>query len=80
VQLDNSDPNNPNTGAVFDQALESFYKDLPLIPTYQTTYPAVFHTTYWTGWPSDNNLYQVPLDWWGQFLFIIGNLKPTGQS
>jgi peptide/nickel transport system substrate-binding protein len=80
VELDSSDPSKLATKGAFDQALEAYYKDLPLIPTYQTTYLAVFNTTYWTGWPSDDNLYQVPLYWWGQFLFIIGSLKPTGQS
>jgi len=80
VQLDTNDPTRTSTKAVFDQALESYYKNLPLIPTYQTTYPAVFNTTYWTGWPTDDNLYQVPLEWWGQFLFVIAKLTPTGQS
>jgi peptide/nickel transport system substrate-binding protein len=61
-----------------DAALRAYYKALPAIPIIQTTYPAAFNTTYWTGWPTNENLYHVPLNWWGQFLFVIGNLKPTG--
>jgi peptide/nickel transport system substrate-binding protein len=80
TRLDHVDPNNPSNMPLFNQALEDFYKYLPLIPIYQQTYPYVFNTTYWTGWPTNDNLYQVPTPWWGQFLFVIGNLKPTGAS
>ncbi len=80
LQLENVDPADPKIKAMFDQALESYYKNLPLIPTYQTANAEVFNTSYWTGWPTDDNLYQVPLDWWGQFMFVIGNLKATGKA
>lgn len=80
VQIDNIDPNSASAKTVFDEALAAYYKDLPLIPSIQTTYPSFFNTTYWTGWPTDENLYQIPSDWWGQFLFVFGNLKPTGQA
>ncbi|HZR39213.1 MAG TPA: ABC transporter substrate-binding protein [Ktedonobacteraceae bacterium] len=78
-QLDSVDPTDPKNKALFDQALEAYYKDLSLIPLYQTTYPTIYNTTYWTGWPTDDNLYQIPSNWWGQFLFVVGNLKPTGK-
>src|SRR5579884_444072 len=80
VKLDSADPTDPKNKDLFDKALGLFYKNLPAIPIIQTTYPSLSNTTYWTGWPTDDNLYQVPLNWWGQFLFVIGNLKPTGKS
>jgi len=80
VKIDNVDPNSAGAKALFDQALEAYYQYLPEIPIYQTTYPTFYNTTYWTGWPTNENLYNVPSDWWGQFLFIIGKLQPTGQS
>jgi len=80
VKIDNIDPSSSAAKATFDQALEAYYKYLPKIPIYQTTYPTFYNTTYWTGWPTNENLYNVPSDWWGQFLFIIGKLQPTGQS
>ena len=79
-QLDVVDPSDPKNKDLFDKALAAYYKALPGIPVIQTTYPAAFNTTYWTGWPSDEDLYQVPLNWWGQFLFVIGRLKPTGKT
>ena len=31
-------------------------------------------------WPSNGDLYQVPNNWWGQFMFALGHLKPTGRK
>ena len=45
----------------------------------QTGYPQYYNTTFWKGWPTDEDLYQVPLNWWGQFMFVLGRLEPTGQ-
>lgn len=78
--LDNTDPTNSANKPLFSDALDIYYQDMPTIPLYQTTYPTVFNTSYWTNWPSDDNLYQVPSNWWGQFLFVIGSLKPTGKA
>ncbi len=50
-----------------------------MIPVIQTGYPSYYNTTFWKGWPTDDNLYQVPLNWWGQFMFVLGKLEPTGQ-
>ena len=46
----------------------------------QTGYPSYFNTTFWTGWPTDDDLYQVPLNWWPHFIFVIGKLKANGQK
>ncbi|QBD78051.1 ABC transporter substrate-binding protein [Ktedonosporobacter rubrisoli] len=79
-KLDGSDPSDPKNKGLYDQALEAFYKNLPYIPICQTVYPSIVNTSYWSGWPLDDNLNQVPLNWWGQFLFVIGNLKPAAKS
>jgi peptide/nickel transport system substrate-binding protein len=79
-QLENVDPQDPKALMLFNQALEAFYKNLPYVPIYQQTFPIVFNTTYWTGWPTNDDLYEVPSYGWGQFIFVIGNLKPTGAS
>jgi len=79
-KVDISDPTNPSNKQLFDQTLAGFYKVLPAIPIIQTTYPVITSDAYWTGWPSDENLYQVPLNWWGQYLHVIGKLKPSGKQ
>jgi peptide/nickel transport system substrate-binding protein len=80
TKLDVVDPTAASSKDLFTKALGDYMKALPAIPIIQTTYPAAFNTTYWTGWPSDDNLYHVPLNWWGQFKFVIANLKPTGAA
>ncbi|ACZ43635.1 extracellular solute-binding protein family 5 [Thermobaculum terrenum ATCC BAA-798] len=80
LKLNNANPDDPKNKPLYDQALERFYQLLPVIPIIQTTYPKVYNTTYWTGWPTDDNVYTVPLEWWGQFMFVIGNLKPAKSS
>ncbi|MGH7861043.1 MAG: ABC transporter substrate-binding protein, partial [Candidatus Dormibacteraceae bacterium] len=80
IKLDSADPTAAATKPTFEKALADYYKALPAIPVIQTTYPTAFNTTYWTNWPTDDNLYNVPANWWGQFLFTIGKIKPTGAS
>jgi peptide/nickel transport system substrate-binding protein len=80
IKLDSADPTSPDSKPLFDAALKDYYRVLPHIPVIQTTYPTAFNTTYWTNWPTDDNLYHVPANWWGQFLFTIGKIKPTGAS
>jgi peptide/nickel transport system substrate-binding protein len=71
-------PTAASSKPTYDSALEQFFIQQPVITYLQTVYTHVFNTTYWTGWPTDDNLYNVPSDWWGQFMFVIGNLKPAG--
>lgn len=80
MKLDNTDPTASDAKPLFDAALADYYRVLPHIPVIQTTYPTAFNTTYWTNWPTDDNLYHVPANWWGQFLFTIGKIKPTGAT
>ncbi len=79
-QLDNMDPESAQAKPLLEQALEEYYTTLPVIPVIQTAYPAYYNTTFWTGWPTENDVYQVPNNWWGQFMFVIGKLKATGQK
>lgn len=79
-QLDNLAPDSPEAKRLLDQALTEYYETLPCIPVIQTAYPAYYNTAFWTGWPTEDNLYQVPNNWWGQFMFVIGKLKPTGRK
>jgi peptide/nickel transport system substrate-binding protein len=79
-QLDNLDPESPQAKPLMEQALTEYFETLPCIPVIQTAYPAYYNTAYWSGWPTEQDLYQVPNNWWGQFMFVIGKLKPTGRK
>lgn len=74
------DPSSEAAKPLFEKALQRFYQDLPVIASVQSVYTHQFNTTFWNGWPTNANLYQVPANWWGQFLFVIGALKPTGAT
>ena len=49
-------------------------------PVIQTGYPSYFNTAFWTGWPTDEDLYEVPLNWWPHFIFVLGKIEATGQK
>jgi peptide/nickel transport system substrate-binding protein len=79
-QLDTIDVEAPESKPVFDEALTVFLTELPVAPSIQTTYPMFWNTTYWTGWPSEEDPYTIPANWWGQFLFVIGSVTPAGEG
>lgn len=63
----------------FAKGLEQFMTWIPYVPIIQTTYPFMFGTKYWTGWPTNDNRYTVAANWWSQFRFVIGKLQPAGS-
>ena len=79
MKLDLTSPDDANAKPLFDQGLAAFMKNQPSTPSIQTIYPLAYNTTYWTGWPTPDNLYNVPAQWWQNFLFVIGKLEPTGK-
>lgn len=78
-QLDTIDPEDPASKPVFDEALDVFLAQLPAVPSIQTVYPFMYSTQYWTGWPSEEDPYTIPANWWGQFLFVIGAVQPMAS-
>jgi peptide/nickel transport system substrate-binding protein len=76
-QLDVIDVNAEASKTVFNEALAVFMQELPAVAPIQTTFPMLFSTAYWTGWPTPEDPYTIPANWWGQFLFAIGRIKPA---
>jgi len=79
-QLDVIDVEAEASRPTFDEALTVFMTELPAVASIQTTYPMFYNTAYWTGWPSAEDPYTIPANWWGQFMFVIGNLQPAGEG
>jgi peptide/nickel transport system substrate-binding protein len=79
-QLDTIDVEAPESKPVFNDALSVFMTELPAVGSIQTTYPMFYNTAYWTGWPSADDPYTIPANWWGQFMFVIGALQPAGEG
>ena len=80
LKLDDASPEDPANRADFDAGLDRFLMQLPAVATVQTVYPQIYNTQYWTGWPTDENPFAIPTNWWGQFLFAVGALQPTGAE
>jgi len=68
----------PDALPLYLKAYESQAEGLPFISTVEPVYSMVYSTQYWTGWPTDENMYEVPYDWWPTTLFIVLNLLPSG--
>jgi peptide/nickel transport system substrate-binding protein len=78
-QLDTIDVQAEASKEVFNEALTVFMQELPAIAPIQTVFPMFWNTAYWTGWPSVEDPYTIPAHWWGQFLFVLGRLQPSGS-
>jgi peptide/nickel transport system substrate-binding protein len=78
-ELANADPTAASAKPIFKEALTEWYTQMPVIPSIKTIYTHQANTTYWEGWPTDDNLFMVPNNWWGQFMFVVGALKPAGS-
>lgn len=70
-------PDDPRAIELVRQAYEIQREELPFIPIVEAKYAMVYGTKYWTGWPTDDNMYQVPYPWWPTTLFVVLNLKPV---
>jgi peptide/nickel transport system substrate-binding protein len=64
---------------LFRKAMDIWFKDLPYgVPLAQARKLIPFDTYYWTGWPTADNPWIHPPNWWASFLLVIvGYKSPT---
>jgi peptide/nickel transport system substrate-binding protein len=67
----------PKVDQLFLQAWEIFLDELPILPVTQAKKLIPFDTTYWTGWPTEEDNYIHPTTWWNMTHKIIHSLKPA---
>jgi peptide/nickel transport system substrate-binding protein len=70
-------PDDPAATPLYLKAYDMWMQDPPGVPLIQTIYTQFFNTTYWKNMPSMDNLYTVPFNWWGQFMFVTFNVQPA---
>ena len=68
----------PQTLQLFGQAMDTWFKELPMIYVSQLIIRYPMNTTYWTGWPSKEKPYGFPHSWQQELLKTILALQPTG--
>jgi len=65
---------------LFQQAMAIYYAQLPTIPMVQTPALVPVNTYQWTGWPTADNAWIMPVPWWAQLTQMINgfNSSKTG--
>ena len=78
-QIGQLEPGDPAIEPLFTQALEIYLQELPAFGLYQQVRIVPYTTTYWTNWPTSENNYIHPPNWWmttHQFLMEIQPASP----
>jgi peptide/nickel transport system substrate-binding protein len=62
----------------FKRAMAIWFDELPVMPVVQAPALVPTNSTYWTGWPSADNPWNMPVCWWATFNLVInGYQSPT---
>lgn len=76
-QIGNLPANDPQEKELFGQALEIRLRENPIFPLSQQKRIVPYTTRYWTNWPTAENDYFHPPNWWMTFLMPILNIRPS---
>ena len=75
---------------IFHDAMAIWFRDLPIIPLVQTPALVPFNSTYWQGWPTAEEPWNMPVTWWATTELVVtgypdpttgewvGGIKPAG--
>ena len=76
-EMGTTDPSDPQLQALFHRALEVWLPHLPAIPLLQFYHRIPHNQTYWTNWPSAQNLYINSAYWHRTWLLVLLGLEPA---
>ncbi len=65
----------PEVPGLVAEAYQYLDAEMPFIPLVQSFKLLPMNTTYWTGWPSNDNYYNHPFFWWNSTHQMIHNLE-----
>ncbi|MER3487221.1 MAG: hypothetical protein C4307_00060, partial [Chloroflexota bacterium] len=71
-------PGDPRINDLFRQALEISLREAPAFGLYQQVRIVPYNQTYWTNWPTADNNYIHPPNWWMTFHQTLLKIKPAG--
>jgi peptide/nickel transport system substrate-binding protein len=63
----------------FYRAMAIWLDELPVIPGVQAPALVPFNSTYWEGWPSGDNPWNMPVSWWASWNLVI-NGYPSPET
>ncbi len=64
---------------LFRQALEIRLQELPIISLTQQQRVVPYSTKYWTNWPTAENDYHHPPNWWMNFMMLVVNIQSATE-
>jgi peptide/nickel transport system substrate-binding protein len=66
---------------LYHEAMAIWFEDLPVVPVVQAPALVPFNSTYWTGWPTAENAWNMPVSWWATFNLVLNGYpgKEPGQ-
>ncbi|MEZ4733617.1 MAG: ABC transporter substrate-binding protein [Caldilineaceae bacterium] len=70
-------PGSPRQHELFRRALEIRLQELPIISLTQQRRVVPYSTMYWTNWPTAENDYHHPPNWWMNFLMLVVEIEPA---
>jgi peptide/nickel transport system substrate-binding protein len=70
-----TDPDSSEYLNLVGQALDLWYEYLPSVPIVEKMFVQTFSDKYWTGWPTEENMYHVPYQWWPEIIFVLFELE-----
>lgn len=79
-QVAQLEPGDPHIDELFTQALEIFLRELPAFGLYQQVRIVPYTSTYWTNWPTSQNNYIHPPNWWMTTHQFLIELQPASQT
>lgn len=69
--------NDPQEHELFRRALEIRLQELPILSLSQQKRVVPYSTRYWTNWPTAENDYIHPPNWWMTFMVPLVNITPA---
>lgn len=72
-----TDPDSQGYLDLVEDALDVWYENLPAVPVVEKMFVQTFSDKYWTGWPTEDNMYHVPYQWWPEIMFVLFELEPS---
>ena len=62
---------------LFHDAMAIWLPDLPVIPLVQAPALVPFNGTYWQGWPTAADPWNMPVSWWANFNLVLNGYPST---
>lgn len=70
-------PDSPEAEEGYRAALEILMREVPTMPVVQTAQIMAWNETYWTGFPTTDNLYVQPFTWWASTYLMLQEIEPA---